>query len=283
MTTAPVPTTIPTPWLDPTPFPTVRPLPVPRTLVVTVNLHGSTVDLKEARPDELYGRNSYGRYATRLGVWRLLDLFRARKLRATWFVPGAEAEAHPEIVEAIAADGHEIAAHGWAMENHAALTEEEERRLLERAHTVLTRRLGRAPAGWRAPEGFMSRATLPHLAALGYAYDASFQDDDHPYALDADGGAGMVELPQWEMLIDAVLYRLRQPHARVLRTWIEEFDALHAENCFAMLTLHPRGDYGSGRAARVAVVERFLDHVATSGDVTLATCAEVAAAIRAGT
>lgn len=277
MTTAPPPASAPTPILDPVPFPPHRPLPLPRTLCITVNLHGSSVDLREARPDELYGRNSYGRYATRLGAWRILALLRERALRATFFVPGAEAEAEPGLVEAIAADGHEIAAHGWAMENHEKLDPDNEKRLLERMHRVLTRRLGGAPAGFRAPENFMSRATLPILAGLGYRYDASFQDDDHPYALDNDGGAGMVELPQWEMLSDAPLYRVRQTHERVLKTWIEEFDALMAEDCFAMLTLHPRGDYGSGRASRIAAVASFLDHVAATPRLVVRNCAEALA------
>jgi hypothetical protein len=35
---------------------------------------------------------------------------------------------------------------------------------------------------------------------------------------------------------------LRQTHERMLKTWIEEFDALHHENCYACLTLHPRSD-----------------------------------------
>ena len=65
----------------------------------------------------------------------------------------------------------------------------------------------------------LTEQTLGHLAALGYRYDASFQDDDQPYWLDADGGAGMIEIPQSEILVDATLYAQRQTHDRVMKTW----------------------------------------------------------------
>ena len=78
----------------------------------------------------------------------------------------------------------------------------DERALLERTHATLTRITGRAPRGFRAPHGRLTERTLPHLAELGYRYDASFQDDDHPYRLDKEGGRGMIEVPHAEILID---------------------------------------------------------------------------------
>ena len=70
-----------------------------------------------------------------------------------------------------------------------------ERALIERTHATLTRIIGASPRGFRAPHGKLTEQTLGHLAALGYRYDSSFQDDDRPYRLDADGG-GMIEVPQ---------------------------------------------------------------------------------------
>jgi hypothetical protein len=45
----------------------------------------------------------------RAGVWRLLDMLRARDLKATFFVPALDAEGNPAQVEAILKDGHEVA------------------------------------------------------------------------------------------------------------------------------------------------------------------------------
>jgi peptidoglycan-N-acetylglucosamine deacetylase len=106
--------------------------------------------------------------------------------------------------------------------------------------------------------------------------ERSFQDDDFPYSLKSDGGGAMVELPQNEMLIDATLWNVRQTHERVLKTWIEEFEGLYNESCYACLTLHPRSDFGSGRASRIALVEAFLRHVRSLPDVAVTTCGTLA-------
>lgn len=243
-------------------------------LCLTVNIHGTSVEKRQGGEGAMLGRFSYGRYGANVGNMRLLQMFRRLGLKATFFVPAVEAEGDVALIEAILADGHEIAAHGNAMEDHSTLAEAEEFDLLARAHEVLTRIAGAAPLGWRAPEGRMSTRTLPHLARLGYRYDSSFQDDDFPYSLQADGGGAMVELPQNPMLIDATIYRAWQTHDRVAKHWQEEFDAAVDEGCFCCLTLHGRSDYGSGRASRIAMAEAFLTR-ALERDIPVKRCADL--------
>jgi peptidoglycan-N-acetylglucosamine deacetylase len=243
------------------------------TLAVTVNLQGTTVERREQPEEMLFGRYSYGKYAAAIGCARLFALLDRHGIKATVFVPGAEAEAHPELVRDIADAGHEIAAHGFAMEEYGS-GKFDERELLARTHEVLERVTGRTPRGWRAPGGLLSHDTLRVLESLHYRYDASFQDDDQPYSLAGDGAPALVEVPQNEMLIDATLYGLRQTHDRVMKAWREEVAALHAERCFAALTLHPRSDYGSGRASRIAALDIFLDWVRTLPEASFITCLE---------
>lgn len=50
---------------------------------------------------------------------RLLDILKARGIKATFFVIGQNAAAHPELIQRIIAEGHEIGNHSW---NHASLT-----------------------------------------------------------------------------------------------------------------------------------------------------------------
>lgn len=249
-------------------------------VAVTVNLQGTTVERRQVGEEALFGRYSYGKYQNAVGCARLFGLLDRHGVKATVFVPGAEAEANPDLIAELARNGHEIAAHGWAMEELDA-ADIDERALLERTHAALERIAGSAPRGWRAPHGRLTQSTLEHLAALGYRYDASFQDDDHPYRLDADGGAGMIEVPQAEILIDATLYALRQTHARVMQTWREEIEAMHAERCLVTLTLHPRSDYGSARASRIAALDGLLAWLRGLPDVRFMTCNEIAEATRA--
>jgi peptidoglycan/xylan/chitin deacetylase (PgdA/CDA1 family) len=247
-----------------------------RPVAVTVNLQGKTVELQQLGEDALFGRASYGKYAYAVGCERLFGLLDRHGIQATVFVPGAEAEANPDYVVALARRGHEIAAHGWAMEAMDA-PGIDERALIERTHATLMRVTGGAPSGFRAPHGRLTERTLAHLAALGYRYDSSFQDDDRPYRLDADGGGGMVEVPQSEILIDATLYAQRQTHDRVMKTWHEEIEAMHRERCLITLTLHPRSDYGSARASRVATLDRLLTWLRGLPGVTFMRCDEIAA------
>jgi peptidoglycan/xylan/chitin deacetylase (PgdA/CDA1 family) len=250
-------------------------------VAVTVNLQGKTVELRQLGEDALFGRASYGKYAYAVGCERLFALLDRHGIKATVFVPGAEAEANPGYVAALAGRGHEIASHGWAMEEMDA-PGIDERALIEQAHATLARIVGRAPRGYRAPHGRLTAHTLPHLAALGYRYDASFQDDDMPYRLDADGGAGMIEVPQAEILIDATLYAQRQTHDRVMQTWREEIEAMHRERCLVTLTLHPRSDYGSARASRIAALDRLLSWLSALPDIAFMTCGEISEAAEAG-
>jgi peptidoglycan/xylan/chitin deacetylase (PgdA/CDA1 family) len=244
-------------------------------VVVTVNFDAESVDLHEAKPDNLYGKYSYGRYGMRAGVWRLLDVLKGQGTKATFFVPALDAENNRAAVEAILKDGHEIGARGYAFEDHSKL-KDQQRATLERAHHALTKITGIAPVGWRAPFGLLTRDTLGQLADLGYLYDSSFQDDDYPYVVECAPGKRIVELPTFEALTDATFYNPRHSHVRLLKVWKEEFDAMYEAGHCVNLTLHPRGDYGSGRAARARAVDEFLNYVKRHPGVHFATCRELA-------
>lgn len=244
-------------------------------VAVTVNFDAESVDLHEVAKENLYGRFSYGRYGMRAGIWRVLDLLTGHGIRATFFVPALDAESNGRALEAVLKNGHEVAARGYAFEDHSKLGETE-KVTLQRAHEALRKLMGEAPVGWRAPGGFLSPQTLTHLTELGYSYDSSFQDDDLPYVMQCPNAKCIVELPQFQFLDDSTLYAPRHSHERLLKTWREEFDARYDENLFINLTLHVRGDYGSGRASRVRVVDQFLQHVSARAGVRFMACREIA-------
>lgn len=77
--------------------------------------------------------------------------------------------------------------------------------------------------------------------------------------------------------MDQTLFAIRQTHDHVLKNWTEEFDGLQSEGCYGCLTLHPRPDYGIGRASRVVMFDRFIDHLKRiRGAVTFKTCGQAA-------
>jgi peptidoglycan/xylan/chitin deacetylase (PgdA/CDA1 family) len=245
-------------------------------VAISVDVDGESADLEPAGPAALGGRFSHGRYGTRVGIHRLLEVLREHGMGATFFVPAWDAERSPGLVEAIAGAGHEIAAHGYQHEDHGQLGRAE-RSTLERAHTSLARLAGHAPVGWRAPRGKLTPRTLEHLVELGYRYDASFRADDLPHAIAAGDGQGLIEIPQFPFLNDTPFYAAFRPPSVVRQMWLEELEAIAHEGLLYALKLHPRGDTGSGRAVRAAVVDRICAEVRRRGDAWVATHAEVAA------
>lgn len=249
-------------------------------ILLTVNVHGVGPEAAETPEAELFGRFAHGRYTYRIGLARLLDLLSEMEIRATFFWPVFEAEKAAALLERTLAEGHEIGNHGNAFENHEKLGDGEAE-ILARAHESLTRLCGSAPVGFRAPGYRLSYETLPLLHRLGYLYDSSFVDDDAPYLLDADGALGMVELPWNEDLRDATHFERRLTQARTEAFMTEAIDALVPEAGYACITLHPRGDNGFGRAARLDMLRRYLERARSRFGAEFLTCRAVAETVRA--
>jgi peptidoglycan/xylan/chitin deacetylase (PgdA/CDA1 family)/uncharacterized membrane protein YbhN (UPF0104 family) len=101
---------------------------------------------------------------------RVLDALRARGARATFFVLGRHAEAHPELIRRISEEGHEIASHGY---DHALLTfasQADVERQLARTEDSLAKALGEPPRPrlFRAPHGFRNPLVGRVTARRGY-------------------------------------------------------------------------------------------------------------------
>jgi peptidoglycan/xylan/chitin deacetylase (PgdA/CDA1 family) len=247
---------------------------------VSVNFDAEVFDLKTTTEDRLFGRFSYGRYGVRAGLPRLLALFLKRGIPATVFITASDARRHPDAVRALRDAGHEIACRGVDLTPLPALAEKEFASLREARDAIATI-AGEAPRGFRAPGGELSSRTLAHLAELGFAYDSSFQDDDFPYLIAPAPDASIAEIPTVHALDDSLPFSARHTHARVMKIWREEFDALYAEGCLVPLTLHLRGDVGSTRAARIAALDDLLGHMLAQPGVRFLTGAQLAAQVRA--
>jgi peptidoglycan/xylan/chitin deacetylase (PgdA/CDA1 family) len=246
---------------------------------VSVNFDAESFDLKSTTEDRLFGRFSYGRYGVRAGLPRLLGLFSRRSIPATVFITGSDARRHPDAVRALRDGGHEIAARGMDLSPLPAL-KDKEKDALKQCRDVLAQLAGEAPKGFRAPLGELSSGTLGHLAELGFAYDSTFQDDDFPYRI-ATGGKAITEIPTVQSLDDSLPFSARHTHARVMKIWREEFDALYREGCLVPLTLHLRGDVGSTRAARIAALQELLGYMATQPGVRFMSGAQIEAHVAA--
>lgn len=210
------------------------------------------------------GIRAAGRYSARRGIPRMLDIFERHGVLATFFVPGHDAEEHPELVREMVARGHEVAAHGYVHESFDVPLDEEER-LLRKSHDILTGITGIAPVGWRSPGGKKSTRTLAVLRELGYIYDSSDKDSDRPYPAIVEGhqSTDMIELPNnTSSLDDAPLYvGGAVTPLEMLELWKAEFNAIYNDQGYFVLTFHPRAGFGSGTPARARVIDRMIAHM----------------------
>ena len=61
--------------------------------------------------DEPVPQRAQGEFGGRTGIWRLIDLFNRKDVKATIFTPGRICELYPDALKAAHAGGHEIAEH----------------------------------------------------------------------------------------------------------------------------------------------------------------------------
>jgi hypothetical protein len=100
---------------------------------------------------------------------RVLEELATAELRATFFVEGLNAIVYPDALKTIAANGHEVAYHGFRHEEWTTLTPESEADNLARGVTAF-RELDLAPTGFRPPGGVLSDASLSLMRDHGISY-----------------------------------------------------------------------------------------------------------------
>ena len=128
---------------------------------------------------------------------------------ATFFVLGATAERHPDLVRAVAERGHEVASHGYGHDRVRDMPPDGLRADLERSGELIEGLSGGRPVGYRAPAFSIDRSApwaYEVLADLGFLYDSSQYDSPRvkdrlegipaaPYRLRLPSGRDIWELP----------------------------------------------------------------------------------------
>ncbi|WP_236019776.1 XrtA system polysaccharide deacetylase [Sabulicella rubraurantiaca] len=137
---------------------------------------------------------------------RVLSLFAAHSVRATFFTLGWVADRHPALIRRIVAAGHELASHGYGHEQVSVIGEAAFRADIRRAKHALEDAGGVEVHGYRAPTfSIGARTPWAHaiLAEEGHRYSSSIFPVRHDLygAPDAPRGPhrprpdGVIELP----------------------------------------------------------------------------------------
>jgi polysaccharide deacetylase family protein (PEP-CTERM system associated) len=107
---------------------------------------------------------------------RILDILGRANVKATFFVLGYVADRFPNLIQRVAADGHEIALHGYHHQQVHRLTPDQFRKDVVLGMEAVQQASGRKVIGFRAPMFSINGSTnwaLQELCAMGFRYDSS--------------------------------------------------------------------------------------------------------------
>ena len=170
-----------------------------------MTVHALTIDLEDWH--QLFHRRLTGEEiqptkAVVGATLRLLDVLDEAGVRATFFVLGNVAEAHPALVREVARRGHELGSHTHSHELIFRTEPSAFRADMERSLAGLQDLTGQPVLGFRAPEfsvGHLRHWCFEILAELGFRYDSSVfplpharygipDAPRHPFAIATPGG-----------------------------------------------------------------------------------------------
>ena len=219
--------------------------------------------------------------ATR-AVPSILEALAERGLRATFFVEGLNAEAYPELLRRIDAEGHEVAYHAWRHEQWGELSAAEQADNLRRGAAAFER-LGLEMSGMRPPGGGLGENGLEVLREAGLEYCS-------PAGEGAGADRDVALLPfQWRHVDATCLLPGLEPVRREITGSAEpiepdrllahleaELEKLASEGGFATFVLHPVTIDAWFGQERLCCLLDAVAEVAARSEAQVATCREVA-------
>ena len=216
-------------------------------------------------------------FGSRVGIWRILGLFAARKLPLTAFACATVLERLPAVAAALREAGHDVCCHGWRWVEHYLLSEDEERRQIAMAVESLRRTMGAPPAGWYCRDGpSVSTRRLVHEHG-GFLYDSDTYNDELPYYVTVGDRPHLV-VPYSLSTNDVKFHRGNIGTAADFTAFLKDaFDQLYEEGVHApkmmSVGMHARL---LGHPARARGLARFLDYAQGHADVWICRREEIA-------
>jgi len=123
-------------------------------------------------------------YGNRVGAFRLLRAFRNADVKMTFAVNAALLQRVRPLIDTIAADGHEIAAHGFDTDSihFGEIAPETEREYVEKTRAVFDA-AGITPRTWMSPARQQSFQTLDLISEAGFDICLDWETDTVPVTM----------------------------------------------------------------------------------------------------
>ena len=220
---------------------------------------------------------SFFEYGSRVGVWRLLNLFERYGVKTTFYCCAVALERNPEVARAIVERGHEICGHGYRWQEYHSMDRDSELDSIRRTVESLERTTGVRPVGWFTRYGPSLNTRELVAGEQGFIYDSLSMNDDLPYFVIVNEAPWLV-IPYSFETNDARFWRGGLVSVNDFFEYLKDtFDCLYEEGQSSpkmmSVGLHCRI---TGRPARSRAVQRFLEYASGFPDVWFARRDEIA-------
>jgi peptidoglycan/xylan/chitin deacetylase (PgdA/CDA1 family) len=226
------------------------------------------VDVRDLARESMY------EYGSRVGVWRLMRLFKEYDVPCTFFACAVAFERNPQVAEAARQAGHDLLSHGWRWEEHWRLSRSEEKERIARAVKSFEETWGEAPAGWYCRYGPSVNTRELVVEHGGFLYDSDAYNDDLPYFVTVQGAEHLV-VPYSLTYNDVQGTRSPGNLVDYLKRGIDELwlEGERGNPKMMSVGLHPRL---AGQAARTSALREFIEHASGLGGVWFARRSDIA-------
>jgi peptidoglycan/xylan/chitin deacetylase (PgdA/CDA1 family) len=218
---------------------------------------------------------SWAAYGVEVGIHRLMGGLGRHGAKASVMVNAIIAERSPTTVRAVAADGHEVLSHSYAMDViPALLSEDEERRNIARCTRLLAEACGKPVRGWLSPRGTSKPSTAKLLAEAGYRWYGDVFNVDLPYVINC-GNNRIVAIPLSYDVNDMPAMKYGHPPRLMLESYNEVIEIARASDELRIIDVTSHAHiFGHHRGAYF--YEKIVEQAMSSPDIWVATRAEIA-------
>ena len=218
-------------------------------------------------------------YGSRVGVWRVLRLFREFEIPITVFAVAVAIARNKELADHLVDEGYDICAHGLRWIDYQFIDEKTEREHIKNCISLLTDFLGKRPLGWYTGRNSPNTRRLV-IEEGGFLYDSDSYDDDLPYWVEGKSEKEKHLVIPYTLDVNDMRFATPQGFnsgEQFFNYLKDSFDALYLEG-----ETHPKmmsiGMHARilGRPGRIMAMRKFLAYVRTFDDVWFCTRKQIA-------
>ncbi len=217
-------------------------------------------------------------YGSRVGVWRILKLFKEFDIPITVFAVAMAVARNPKLAEYLTLHNYDICSHGYRWINYQNISKELERDHLYKSIEILEKMIGTRPLGWYTGRDSENTRQLI-VEEGGFLYDSDAYNDDLPYfANDVPKDIEHLIIPYTMDNNDMRFVPSGFNNGEQFFNYLKDsFDVLYLEGSYSpkmmSIGMHCRI---IGKPGRIMAMRRFLEYVRNFDDVWFCTRLDIA-------